>query len=91
MAGINIGGAISDIGSAANDLIQGQATEEADTLKAQGDLAEAEQPAFDKSASRGHDGPGSRGASQSRGPALLRHGTGYPGHFPRGLGHQAFI
>lgn len=43
MAGTNIGGAISDIGSAANDLIQGQATEEADTLKAQGDLAEAEQ------------------------------------------------
>lgn len=43
MAGVNTGGAISDIGSAANDLIQGQATEEADTLKAQGDLAEAAQ------------------------------------------------
>ena len=43
MAGSNIGGAIGDLGSAANDLIQGQATEEADTLKAQGDLAEAEQ------------------------------------------------
>src|ERR1700688_892367 len=39
----NYGGAISDIGSAAADLIQGQATEEADTLKAQGDRAEAEQ------------------------------------------------
>ena len=43
MAGINPGGAISSIGTAANDLIQGQATEEADTLKAQGDRAEAEQ------------------------------------------------
>lgn len=40
---INIGGAIGSLGSAASDLIQGQATEEADTLKAQGDLAEAEQ------------------------------------------------
>ena len=43
MAGVNIGGAISSVGTAANDLIQGQATEEADTLKAQGDEAEAAQ------------------------------------------------
>jgi hypothetical protein len=43
MAGVNPGGAISSAGTAANDLIQGQATEEADTLKAQGDEAEAAQ------------------------------------------------
>ena len=43
MAGANYGGAVSDFGSAAGDLIQGQATEEADTLKAQGDIAEAKQ------------------------------------------------